>query len=307
MKDFKFILFFLSFNFVVIPAFSIDSMLNLNREVLYIGEPLTLFFSARTFPEKLNQYKISLDGNNMYENNPLSKLFIKNQVIKNDMISHEILIYFNSNGDFIFDHAGKYKVTLQHENAIIDKVIQVKPLPDNEKDAFLDYEFLRKEKLLLTFMSDEWDKGAYNQAKDYLRKHPSSLYSKLPAIYYANMSLKMSNANMFREQVLKIGNKVDINAIMKYKMSVIDKNLKLLSNYDFNSDGFIQELADMAILRNKVAMISASHKMPDEKQLEEINKLLGKIQDESSFKQHLEETAEIKNMLQQLNVEDEDF
>jgi hypothetical protein len=293
------------FALVSIPLFSADYELLVNREQIFVGEPLTLtvkFVSPKD--DKQPEHKILVNGKDIFESDPISGYFLENSVVKKEggktIIAYELLVFLDADGHFIFNVEGDYKILLTVGDKSIEKTIKVLPVSASQKSTFDDYAGLRE--MLTLYFIGERDRDAYSKAEDFLKKYPDSIYSKLPALYCVSVGDMMSGMIIIENEKLEIGDKVDIEEFTKKRMAVHERNAKILSGFDFSNDGLIGERAELALLQNKLASISVSGKMPPKDEIEKISAVIDRIEKNTFFKKHLDDSAKIRAMLKEMQA-----
>lgn len=264
----------LCFVFLFLSLSSFGQM-SLSKEAIYVGEPLFVtvtFIGMKNIPE----HKLIVNGNDILSSDPMAGFFIENAVNVNqggkETLCYTIALLLDEKGGFLFKDAGDYIITLDISGKKTEKKLLVKGVPAGEKDAFCDYEKLAN--ILPIFLLGELKIEAFSKAEEMVKKHPKSIYSKLPALYYVSMSDRTAKQQIISSEKLEVGDKVDIAAFNKKRIAIHDANAKILSSFDFSRDGMLNEKAELVLLQNRLANISAMNKVPPQEEILDLSKRL---------------------------------
>lgn len=276
--------------------------LSLSKDAIYPGEPVSVtigFVDVKDAPE----HKLSVNGADILVSDLAAGFFVENAIHVNrdgkQVLSYSLPMLLDEKGGLLFKKTGAYSVSLIVADKSVEKKIIVKDVPAEEKEAFGDYEKLAE--VLPIFLFGEWESEAFLKAEEMLKKHSKSRYSKLPALYYVSMSDRRVMQQIIASDKLEVGDKVDMEAFGKKREAIHDANAKILSSFDFSNDGIVKDKAELVLLQNRLAKISAVGKVPPQDEIFDLSKRLSEIVQKSTLKSYIEEAEAMKSMVVEMS------
>jgi hypothetical protein len=276
--------------------------MSLSKDAIYTGEPVSVtlaFVDVKDIPE----HKLSVNGADILVSDPMAGFFVENAVHVNrdgkQVLSYSLPMLLDEKGGLLFKKPGEYSVVLVVSDKSVEKKIIVKDIPAEEKEAFGDYEKLAE--ILPIFLLGEWESEAFSKADEMLKNHPKSRYSKLPALYYVSMSDRRAMQQIIASDKLEVGDKVDVEAFNKKRIAIHEANAKILSSFDFSNDGIVKDKAELVLLQNRLAKISAVGKVPPQNEILDLSKRLVEIAKKSTLKSYVEEAEAMKSMVVEMS------